>query len=52
MMTIKVYARHRDGTVTTVRERREVAPVDSPPTTTGFPPCSCPPCRRRQEASR
>lgn len=43
-----VYRVHPDGT-TTIRERREAAPADSPPTTTSFPPCSCLPCRHKQE---
>ncbi|WP_149181814.1 hypothetical protein [Streptomyces sp. TRM49041] len=45
MTTIKVLARHRDGTTRTMRERREVAPADPPPPALIFPPCACPRCR-------
>jgi hypothetical protein len=46
-MTLRVYTRSQDGTVTT--ERAEVRVIPGEPDTFGFgqtyPPCACPRCR-------
>ena len=46
-MTLKVYEVNRDDEIRVVREEAEVVPLKHPETTSTFPACECPRCKKR-----